>query len=310
MSNLITLKESKKIEEEITGALLDANVIKMNEFKENFNNLPLFIRNMNIIVSNDLPFLPQKFDLNQKRILAYAIGLIQKEHRENSPKDFSNYTFTIQISHFKQAFNLEDRGGSLYDQVKLACKKLSKEQINYTNERKNLEIDVNWCQHVVYENDKGRIHIKFTEQIAKYLTQLANNYVKYNLFISHSFKSLYSTRIYEIMQTRKDTNTVFMSYKDFRDILEVPSSYNKPSIVREKIIKKVEEEFKDKGINFSCELTRDKRFDGNYRVTLKADKNENDLLLWLKSKENTLKEEGDKIKLIEASSMEDPVLPF
>lgn len=287
---------------------------QLNELKEKFNNLPDFIRNMNIIVSNQLPLLPQKFDLNQKRILAYAIGLIQKSQREYEAKEFSNNTFTVQVNHFKQAFDIEDRsGGSLYNQIKEASLKLAKEQLYYKNERKNVEIYLNWCQKIVYENDEGKIHIQFTEEISKYLTQIAKNYTKYNVFISHSFKSTYSIRIYEIMQTRKDTNKVMISYEDFRKILDIPKSYDKPTSIKTKILKKVSEDFKKIGINFTYDFSKDKRYDGNYIVTLKTDKNDDDLLLWLNSKEKyvkTIKEIDDKVNLIEAETLTDPTLPF
>lgn len=288
---------------------------QLHEFKEKFNNLPDFIRNMNIIVSSQLPLLPQKFDLNQKRILAYAIGLIQKSQRECEIPEFSNNTFTIQVNHFKQAFNIEERsGGSLYNQLKEATLKLAKEQLYYKNERKNVEVYLNWCQKIVYENDEGRIHIKFTEEISKYLTQIADNYTKYNVFISHSFKSTYSIRIYEIMQTRKDTNMIIMSYEDFRKILDIPKSYDKPTAIKTKILQKVAEDFKRIGVNFIYEFVKDKRYDGNYKVILKTDKNDDDLLLWLNSKENKthkeFKEIDNKLKLVEVSSMDDPILPF
>lgn len=299
------------------GVEVKANEITQlqEDFKKRFNNLPDFIRNMNIIVSNQLPLLPQKFDLNQKRILAYAIGLIQKNQRESEITEFKDNTFTIQVSNFKQAFGIEERkGGALYNELKDATLKLAKEHLYYKNERKNIEVYLNWCQKIVYENNEGRIHIKFTEEISKYLTQIADNYTRYNVFISHSFKSVYSIRIYEIMQTRKDTNMIIMSYEDFKKVLDVPTSYNKPGLIKAKILDRVEEDFKNIGINFKYDFVKDKRYDGNYKVILKTDKNEDDLLLWLNSKENKIhkeiKEIDNKLKLVEVSSMDDPRLPF
>lgn len=104
-----------------------------------------------------------------------------------------------------------------------------------------------------------------------------------------------------------------ISYEDFRKILDIPKSYDKPTSIKTKILKKVSEDFKKIGINFTYDFTKDKRYDGNYIVTLKTDKNDDDLLLWLNSKEKyvkTIKEIDDKVNLIEAETLTDPTLPF
>lgn len=256
-----------------------------NQFKQDFNSLPAFIKEMNMFVDNQLPMLPQHFTLTQKRILGYAIALIKVEDREKTESELSKTKFTIQVSNFKKAFNLKQQNGRLYLDLKEACNDLMDQKTTVINKKEKFTHVFNWCQDVKYIDKEGRIEINFTEAIAEFLTKLTKNFTKYNLFVSHSFKSVYTVRIYEMLQTRKDTNIKKMSFNEFKRVLQLPDSYKTPALIKAQILKKVQDELNTKlDLGFEFEFRRDKRFEGNFEVILKANKNEENVLSWLYEK--------------------------
>jgi len=80
--------------------------------------------------------------------------------------------------------------------------------------------------HNSYKNKKeGRITIQFTDSIMPYLAQVKKKFVLYNLKEIANFGSLYTTRLYELIQEFKETGWVLKSVDQLRQIFAVGNSF-------------------------------------------------------------------------------------
>lgn len=251
----------------------------MTQLQKEFDQLPNFAKKLNIHIATEAVVFPQHFTLYQKRILGYCLSLISKEDRNKTEEEFINKTFAVHVKHFAKVFNLTHK--SLYEEMKSAVDDLFSEITTIKNKKTQEELKFVWCQQAVYKKEEGLIYIKFSELVAQYLINLGKqkNYTSYSLFLSHSLKKTHSIRIYELLQTRKDTNTLYMSFVDFCNALALSKSYKNPSSIKAKILEDVKKELNSRlDLGFDYSFIRNKSYDGNYLVVLKAKRNNDNII--------------------------------
>jgi plasmid replication initiation protein len=114
---------------------------------------------------------------------------------------------------------------SCYRILKNAGKQLMKTSI--TLERPDLRVtqEINVCSKVEYQHKDGAIKVKFTDDIMPYLAQVKNKFVLYNLKEVANFGSLYSTRLWELLQEFKDTGWLLKSVTQMRELFAVGNKY-------------------------------------------------------------------------------------
>lgn len=124
---------------------------------------------------------------------------------------------------FSEQFNVELV--SCYRILKNAGKKLIKTSI--TIEKPDLFVtqEINVCAMVEYQHKEGAIKIEFTPNIMPYLAQVKKKFVLYNLKEVANFGSLYSTRLYELIQEFKDTGLLMKSVAQLREVFAVGKKY-------------------------------------------------------------------------------------
>jgi len=76
---------------------------------------------------------------------------------------------------------------------------------------------INICSIAKYNKEQGNISIKFTDDIMPYLAQVKEKFVLYNLKEVTQFKSLYTTRFYELMQEFKETGWMTKSIAQLKE---------------------------------------------------------------------------------------------
>jgi plasmid replication initiation protein len=84
---------------------------------------------------------------------------------------------------------------------------------------------INVCSKAEYSKNQGHIIVKFTDDIMPYLAQVKKKFVLYNLKEVANFGSLYTTRLYELIQEFKETGWLIKSVEQLRDIFAI--GYNK-----------------------------------------------------------------------------------
>jgi plasmid replication initiation protein len=122
--------------------------------------------------------------------------------------------YTLTAKEFSESFNA-DLSHS-YKLLSKACKKLMKTSITfYKPEIKEIR-EINICAEATYKLQEGMIEIKFTDSIMPYLAQVTERFVLYNLKEIANFGSLYTTRLYELLQDFKTTGWMLKSVEELR----------------------------------------------------------------------------------------------
>ena len=276
----------------MSTALIPVQQNCLNVLKNKYHGLPQFVQKMTIIMASDLLFLPQHFTLTQKRLVAYAIGLITKNHRDMCPDEFLKTKFVIHAKYFQEAFQLGNaKSGEIYKDLKEAVDKFMGEVgvLKLSNNDKN-HCKFIWVQQCNYIESEGKIELYFSSLITDFLINFTGTnkyYVNYSLFVSHALRSQYAIRLYEILQTRQDTNCLIMSLQKFKTMFELEDSIT-PSQIRSKILERAKKELNTKlDLGFEFELNKNNSYDGGYQLIISAKRNDKDIMKMLNFEEGT-----------------------
>lgn len=131
---------------------------------------------------------------------------LQREHVLTA-KEFSEM-FNISMSHS-------------YDFLKHAVDKLMETNIRVERPEDKEYWRINVCSTAKYCEKEGRITVEFTDRIMPYLAQTTQRFMLYNLKEISGFRSLYTTRLYELIQEFKETGWIRKSVEELREIFAV-----------------------------------------------------------------------------------------
>jgi plasmid replication initiation protein len=120
---------------------------------------------------------------------------------------------------FSEVFNANVDNS--YKVLRKAVDKLMKTDIKIEKPEDKGVIRINVCSKAEYNKNEGRISIKFTDDIMPYLAQVRKKFVLYNLKEIANFSSLYTTRLYELIQEFQETGWVLKSVDQLRQIFAV-----------------------------------------------------------------------------------------
>ena len=139
------------------------------------------------------------------------LGILQREHKL-SAQEFSK-TFHINIK-------------NCYLILHKACKKLMKTSITVEKPHLNETWEINVCSMAKYNKKEGYISIKFTDDIMPYLLDnVVKRFTIYNLKEISNFGSLYTTRLYELIQDFKETGWLQKSVTELREVFATADKF-------------------------------------------------------------------------------------
>ena len=139
-----------------------------------------------------------------------------------------------------------------YRVLKKAIDKLMKTDIKVEKEDDSGFCRINVCSKAEYSKNQGHIIVKFTDDIMPYLAQVKKKFVLYNLKEVANFGSLYTTRLYELIQEFKETGWLIKSVEQLRDIFAIGHKF------------KTYNNFKQKTFAHAC-----KEINNNYDIDLR-----------------------------------------
>ena len=130
---------------------------------------------------------------------------------------------TLTAKEFSKVFDTDIHHS--YRVLKKAVDRLMKTDIKV--ERIDLKelCRINICSMAKYNKNEGYITIEFTDRIMPYLAQVKQKFVLYNLKEIANFSSLYTTRLYELIQEFKETGWVLKSIDQLREIFAVGNKF-------------------------------------------------------------------------------------
>ena len=133
--------------------------------------------------------------------------------------------YTLTAKEFSEVFNADVDNSYRY--LKKAIDKLMKTDIRIERPENKSIVRINVCSQAEYQKRGGSIIIEFTDRIMPYLSQVKERFVLYNLKEIADFNSLYTTRLYELIQEFKDTGYIIKSVEQLRTVFAVGNNFKR-----------------------------------------------------------------------------------
>ncbi len=167
------------------------------------------------------------YNLNDYQVFLQLVSKLGKIDTNGTYKQIDSLEreHTLTAKEFSQQFNVSI--DSCYRILKIAGKKLMKTSITLEKPELFVTQEINVCAQVEYQHKEGAIKVRFTEEIMPYLAQVKQKFVLYNLKEIANFGSLYSTRLYELIQEFKDTGYIIKSVAQLREVFAVGKKFTK-----------------------------------------------------------------------------------
>lgn len=134
------------------------------------------------------------------------------------PKDLQR-EHTLTAIEFSKQFNVSI--SHCYVVLKQAVDKLMKTDIRIEKHDTTGYSRINLCSKAEYNKNSGSITVKFTDDIMPYIAQVKEKFTLYNLKEVSNFGSLYTTRLYELLQDFKTTGWMLKSVEELRECFAV-----------------------------------------------------------------------------------------
>lgn len=150
--------------------------------------------------------------------LISKIGGVDEYGKYLQPQELQR-EYILTAKEFSDVFNVSV--SNCYGILKKAVDKLMKTDIKVERIELKEIWRINICSMAKYNKTEGSITIEFTDRIMPYLAQVKEKFVLYNLKEIANFGSLYTTRLYELLQEFKETGWMLKSVDQLRDAFAV-----------------------------------------------------------------------------------------
>ena len=195
-------------------------------------------RNNFVVQSNNF-IQKSKFDLTfaEQRALRYIISKV-KPH-----SDELEYVFDIR--EYAKVCGLDCDAGVVYEDTKKALQNIRNKSWWFKGEDES-ETLVAFFSKARMDKRSGKVKVRFDEDMIPHIINLLNNYTQYPLINTLAMKSVYSTRIYELLlslswrakstKVKEHTEVFCLNYlKGALNVHEV-ASYKNFSLFRAKVL--------------------------------------------------------------------------
>ena len=156
--------------------------------------------------------------------LVSKIGGVDEEGRYLQPEQLQR-EHVLTAKEFSEVFNTNIHHS--YRLLNKACRKLMKTDLTLARNESAELWQINVCSRAKYNKKQGHVEIKFTDDIMPYLAQVCEKFVLYNLKEIANFNSIYTTRLYELIQQFKDTGYMIKSIDQLREVFAVGGSFKR-----------------------------------------------------------------------------------
>lgn len=165
------------------------------------------------------------FSLNDYQVflhLVSKIGGVDEFGKYLQPEQLQR-EHVLTAKEFSELFNTDIDNS--YRFLQKAVDKLMKTDIRVERIELKEVWRINICSMAKYNKGDGYITVKFTDDIMPYLSQVKERFVLYNLKEISNFGSLYTTRLYELIQEFKETGWMLKSVEQLREAFAVGNSF-------------------------------------------------------------------------------------
>ena len=165
--------------------------------------------------------------LDEMRILALTLGVF-------NPKNPSKRGFDFTVADFCKSFP-DVNPDIAYTQVRNAVLKISKRWVTLVDNEHELT-EVALIHKRSYFKKEGRFYIEFHDELIPYISELHDNYTKYQLVNIGAFSSTHSIRLYELCSQYRDTGWRQTPLNDLKEWLQVSDKYERYNNFNQRVL--------------------------------------------------------------------------
>lgn len=190
-----------------------------------------------------------ELNLTDYQVFLHLVSMIGKvdEFGKYLQENEIGREYSLTAKAYSEMFRIHEK--TAYTTIKKAVDKLMETSILVEEklaEGKGQIVRINICEKARYIENEGYISVKFTESIMPHLIQVKNRFVIYNLQEITGFRSIYTTRLYELIQEFKDTGYVIKSVAQLREFFGVGDKFAEYGHFKSRTFKSAVEEINSK----------------------------------------------------------------
>jgi plasmid replication initiation protein len=178
-----------------------------------------------------------RLTLNEQRLVLYCVA--QLGERNPLPKD---NLFTVNVADFAEKFSVNTKNA--YRDLEDAANSFA--QRNFTAYSGKARERFRWVSYVKYENGESRVTLRFSYDIAPYLSLLRERFTSYQLEQVANLRSVYSIRLFEFLMQYRKTGRLAVLVRDFKAWLELESQYPRFFDLQRRVIDPAVQELREK----------------------------------------------------------------
>lgn len=218
-----------------------------------------------VVQDNALIAASYTLTLNEKRMIMLAASKIDSRR---SPKKETPLEFDITTAEWVAVFPDENP----YTTMKRAADNMLGRYVTMHPKTGNTK-KIAWFDSVEYFDGEGRVHVKFGWTMSFFLAGLFEEFTKINLLDISQLSSLYSIRLFELLNQFKSTGYRRISVEDFRIAMDCIKTYPAMADLRKRVLNPAIKEINEKtGLRIECRDIRKGRAVGAFEFIIMADK--------------------------------------
>jgi len=178
-----------------------------------------------VVKSNRIIEAGYQLSLCEQRLLLACIAQINSKEELLETRQF-NISARDMVDIYKA-----DSLDNTYEILKRAAEKLFDRRLSIDiqglglGSKKTGRIDFRWLNVAAYLPNEGMVMLKFSAEIAPYLSLLSKEFTHYKLESVTKFRSVYSIRLYELLMQWKDVGKREIELQWLKNQLEVEDNY-------------------------------------------------------------------------------------
>lgn len=208
-----------------------------------------------VIKSNYLVEAPCKLTITEQKIVYLILSMIDK-----NDEDFKDYKF--RVIDFMEKLDL--KGQSAYSQLKATTRLLRSRTftIKYKDENGDShELQTGWVSDADYNDNTGTVTFYLSKKLKPFLLQLKEYFTVLELDNLMQMKSVYSTKLYELLKQYRKIGQRTFDLKELKEKLAInKKSYELYNNFKRKVLLIAQEEINEKtDIYFEFEEIKEAR---------------------------------------------------
>jgi len=182
---------------------------------------------LQVNMSNALTRAAHGLSLAEKRIIASCIAKTDQVPNMTQVRQRGAWLVRLSAADYAETFGLDL--DTAYTQLHSASENLFKRYIRTTRKtRKGIEeYRFVWVGGVRYHHGEGWVELDWFHEVVPHLFGLRAEFTSYKLKQASALRSSYSWRLFELLQSWKDTGRYQPTIEEFCRAMDVPEKYTK-----------------------------------------------------------------------------------